>query len=66
MFKLRSDLGTNRNDIESLAIEIINKKGKNVIISAHYRLPASDFKQYKTYLESFLIKWKIKIRQYTQ
>ena len=25
-FKLRSDLGTNSNDIESLAIEIINKK----------------------------------------
>ena len=25
-FKLRSDLGTNSNDIESLAMEIINKK----------------------------------------
>ena len=28
MFKLRSDLGTNSNDIESLVIEIINKKTK--------------------------------------
>ena len=36
-FKLRSDLGTNRNDIESLAMEIINKKSKNIAISAQYR-----------------------------
>ena len=27
-FKLRSDLGTNSNDIESLVIEIINKNSK--------------------------------------
>ena len=33
-FKLRSDLATNNNDIESLAIEIINKKNKNIVISA--------------------------------
>ena len=33
-FKLRSDLGTNSSDIESLVIEIINKKNKNVVISA--------------------------------
>ena len=47
-FKLRSDLGTNNNDIESLVIKI----NKNVVISAQYRQPASDFKQYKTYLEA--------------
>ena len=39
-FKLKSDLGTNNNDIKSLAIEIINKKCKNVVISAHYKQPA--------------------------
>ena len=55
-FKLKSDLGTTRNNIESLAIEIIHKKSKNVVISAHYRLPEGDFKQYKTYLESSLNK----------
>ena len=33
-FKLRSDLGTNSSDIESLVIEMINKKNKNVVISA--------------------------------
>ena len=47
-FKLRSDLGTNNNDIESLVIKI----NKNVVISAQYRQPAGDFKQYKTYLEA--------------
>ena len=57
-FKLRPDLGTNSNEIESLSIEIINKKSKNVVISAHYRQPAGDFKQYKIYLESFFKKMK--------
>ena len=57
-FKLRSDLGTNNNDIESLAIEIINKKSKNVVISAQYRQPAGDFKQSKAYLENFINKMK--------
>ena len=47
-FKLRSDLGTNSNDIEALAIEIINKNSKYVAINAQYRQPAGDFKQYKT------------------
>ena len=51
-FNLRSDLGTNINDIESLPIEKINKKSKDVVISAYYRQLAGDFKQYKTYLES--------------
>ena len=47
-FNLRSDLGTNSNDIESLVIEIINKNSKNVVINAQYRQTAGDFKQYKT------------------
>ena len=34
----------------------INKKRKNVVISAEYIQPAGDFKQYKTYLENSLIK----------
>ena len=57
-FKLRSDLGTNSNDIESLVIEIINKNSKNFVINAQYRQPAGDFKQYKTYLENFFNKMK--------
>ena len=57
-FKLSSDLGTNRNDIESLAMEIINKKSKNIAISAQYRWPADGFKQYKTNFENFFNKMK--------
>ena len=57
-FKLRSDLGTNSNEIESLVIEIINKNCKNVVINAQYRRPAGDFEQHKTYLENFFNKMK--------
>ena len=57
-FKLRCDLGTNSNDIESLVIEIINKNRKNVVINALYRQPAANFIQYKTYLENFFNKVK--------
>ena len=57
-FKLRSDLGTNSKGIESLGIEIINKKKSKNAISAQYRQPAGYFKQYKTYLESFFNKIK--------
>ena len=57
-FKLRSDLGTNSNEIESLVIEIINKNSKDVVINAQYRQPAGDFKQYKTHLENLFNKMK--------
>ena len=57
-FKLRSDLGTNSDDIESLVIEIVNKNSKNFVINAQYRKPAGDFKQYKTYLDNFFNKMK--------
>ena len=44
-FKLRSDLGINSKGIESLGIEIINKKKSKNAISAQYREPAGYFKQ---------------------
>ena len=56
MFKLRSDLATRSNDIVPLAMKIINKKGKNHVISAQYRQLYGGFKQYKTDLENFLSK----------
>ena len=43
-FKLRSDLGTNNNDIESLVTQIINKKKQKCRLSAQYRQPVGDFK----------------------
>ena len=59
MFKLRSDLATNSNDMDSLGIEIINKKkSENVVISAQYRQAAGGFKQYKTNLKNFFNKMK--------
>ena len=58
IFKPRPEFATNSNNIESLAIEIVNMKSKNVAISARYRQPAGDFKQYKTYLQDFFNKMK--------
>ena len=57
-FKLRSDFETNNNNIESLVIEIINKKSKNVVINARYRQPAGHFKENKTFLENFFNEMK--------
>ena len=54
--KLRSDLGTNSNDIGPLAVEKINKKIKNVVISAQYRQSGGDFKQIKRIFKTCLIK----------
>ena len=54
----RPNLGTNNNDIDSLALEIINKKSKNVSIGAQYRQKDGGFKRYKKYIENFLNKTK--------
>ena len=57
-FKLRSDLRTNSNDIESLAIEIINKIYSKSTGNYVINQPTGDFKQYETYLENFFNKIK--------
>ena len=54
-FKLKFHLATSSSDIELLAIEIINKKSKHVVISTQYR-QAGDFKQYKRILKNSLVK----------
>ena len=54
-FKLKFHLAEISSDIELLAIEIINKKSKDVVISTQYR-QAGDFKQYKRILKNSLVK----------
>ena len=65
-FKLSSDLGTNRNDIESLAIEIINKETKilSLVHSSNNQLVMLN--KMKHFLKIYLIKSKILIRQNMQ
>ena len=50
-FKVRHDLSLCGNDSESLCVELINKKSKNVIINTIYRPPAGKIKQFKNHLK---------------
>ena len=44
LYKLRSDLGINCQDIESLSIELLNSQTRNTIFNAIYRPPNGDLK----------------------
>ena len=46
VYKLRLDLSINTIDNESLAVEIINEKTKNVIVHAMYRPPCGKIKTF--------------------
>ena len=58
VYKLRLDLSINTIDNESLAVEIINKKTKNVIVHAMYRPPCGKIKPFKKYLKNTFLKNK--------
>ena len=53
-FTTRSDLCVNNNDIESLSIEIFNKKAKNIIASVTYRQPAGNINVFENSLKTLL------------
>ena len=54
IFKKRTDLCINNNDIESLTIEIINKSNKNLIVNVTYRQPAGNFKVFEDSLKNII------------
>ena len=51
------------NDNESLAVEIINKKTKNVIVHALYRPPCGKIKPFKKYLKKHSKKINLRVKQ---
>ena len=55
---IRYDLSVNNADIETLCVEIIYKKSKNILINAQYRQPAGNFNEFEAYLNTFLAKSK--------
>ena len=57
-FNVRHDLSVNNADIESLCVEIINKKSKNILINTRYRQPAGNFNEFGAYLNKFFAKSK--------
>ena len=50
---MQYDLSVNNADIETLCIEIINKKSKNILINTQYRQPAGNFNEFEAYLNTF-------------
>ena len=54
IFKKRSDLCANNNDIESLTIEVINKNTKNIIVNSTYRQPAGNIQVFESFLKNIL------------
>ena len=51
-FKSRQDLGINSEVAESLSIEILNKKCKNVILNTIYRPPNGDIETCENYFKN--------------
>ena len=59
-YSVRTDLSTNNEDIETLYIETINAKSKNILVNTSYRRPAGRYNKFKIYLKQFLYKSKKK------
>ena len=55
-YKLRKDLSINSEAIESLSIEISNKKASNLIFNAIYRPPAGDIKVFEQFCKDIFSK----------
>ena len=56
----RKDLSSKNENIESLCIEIINAKSKNILVNTSYRQPAGRYNEFETYLKQFFYKSKNK------
>ena len=48
-YSVRKDFSTNNEDIESLCIEIINTKSKNILVNASYRQPTGQYNEFEIY-----------------
>ena len=55
-YKLRKDLSINSKAIESLSIEISNKKVNNLIFNAIYRPPTGDIKIFEDFWKDIFSK----------
>ena len=54
LYKLRSDLTINCEDIESLSIEILNSQTRNIIFNVIYRPPNGDLNVCETFFKKIL------------
>ena len=54
--KVRSDLNVNTKHMESLSVEIVNNKSKNIVITTTYRPPDGNIKTFETFLKALYSK----------
>ena len=48
-FKERSDLSINNKDIESLTLEILSDKTRDVLVNVLYRPPVGQYQQFENF-----------------
>ena len=49
-YSVKKDLSTNNKDTESLCIEIINTKSKNILVNKSFRQPVGQYNEFEIYL----------------
>ena len=59
-YSVKKGLSTNNGDIETLYIEIIDTKSKDILVNTSYRQPAGQYNEFEIYLKQFLHKSKNK------
>ena len=57
-FKERSDLAINNKNIESLTLEILSEKTRNVLVNVLYRPPVGQYAQFENFLATFFSRTK--------
>ena len=62
-FKTKLDFSINCGGIESLALEIISEKTRNIIVHVSYRLPNGHFKYFENLLRNLFLKHKMFLLQ---
>ena len=57
-FRSRSDLSTNCVNIESLTLEIISEKTRNILVSVLYKPPNGHAEHFENFLTNFFFQYK--------
>ena len=55
---MKPDLSINNDNIEALCLEIVNNKGKNILINTQHRQPTGIYSEFEKYMKDFTNKVK--------
>ena len=62
-FKVRDGIDIFNESVETLSIEILSKKSRNIVIAAVYRPPKGNNKPFKDFCKDFLNKQECPTKQ---